>query len=154
VKTLAVLLALSALAVPALLGQDAYGTIRVTVKHIPGGGQMTTKTDPEKHITEEVTSDANNKVLKKTTYLLDEGNLPTEAIFCDGQGNILYKTAYQRDTWGHVTEARFLAADDTYLGKRVFVYGANGQATQVTDYDASGQPVIPAQAAAKSKKNH
>jgi hypothetical protein len=155
VKTFAVLLALSALAVPAsvLLAQEQYGTIRVTVKRLPDGGQMTTKTDPEKHTTEEVTTDAGNKVLKKTTYLLDEGNLPTEAIFCDAKGNILYKTAYQRDTWGHVTEARFLAADDTYLGKRVFVYGANGQPTQVTDYDANGQMVTPA-GGGKPKKNH
>ena len=155
-KTLAVLLALSALAVPALRAQqDAYGTIRVTVKRLPDGGQLTTKTDPEKHTTEEVTTDAAGKVRKKTTYLLDEGNLPTEAIFCDAQGNILYKTVYQRDTWGHITEARFMAADDTYLGKRVFVYGANGVTTQVTDYDANGQMVIPTgQTAARARKNH
>jgi hypothetical protein len=154
VKSLAVLLALLALALPAVLGQETYGTIRVTVKRLPDGGQLTTKTDPEKHTTEEVTENAAGKVLKKTTYLLDEGNLPTEAIFCDAQGNILYKTAYRRDTWGHVTEARFLAADDTYLGKRVFVYGANGQPTQVTDYDANGQQVTPVQTASKSRRNH
>jgi hypothetical protein len=154
VKILAVLLALTALVVPALLGQDAYGTIRVTVKHVPGGGQLTTKTDPEKHTMEEVTSDANNKVLTKTTYLLDDANLPTEGIFCDGKGNILYKTAYTRDTWGHVTECRFLAADDTYLGKRVYVYGANGQPASITNYDANGQQTGSDQVGGKSKKNH
>jgi hypothetical protein len=154
VKSFAVLLALSALAVPASFGQDAYGTIRVTVKRLPDGGQMTTKTDPDKHTMEEITSDAANKVLKKTTYLLGDNNLPTEAIFCDAKGNILYKTTYQRDGVGHVIEADFSAADDTFLGKRIFVYGANGQPTQVTDYDANGQMVIPAQAAVRSKKNH
>jgi hypothetical protein len=153
VKTLAVLLALAALALPALRAQENYGTIRVTVKRLDTGGQMTTKTDPDKHTMEEVTTDANKKVLTKTTYLLDEANLPTEGIFCDAQGNILYKTAYTRDTWGHITECRFLAADDTYLGKRVYVYGANGLATQVTNYDANGQ-VTSAGGAGKTKKNH
>lgn len=154
-KSLAAFLALSVLAAPMLLAQESYGTIKVTVKLRPDGTRCTTKTDPEKHTAEETITDNGNKVLKKTTYLLGDGNIAVGAIFYDAQGNLLYQASYQRDGAGHVTEASFSAADGTYLGKRVFVYGGTGDApTQVADYDASGQMIVPPQPVAASKKHH
>lgn len=154
-KSLATLLTFSVLAAPMLPAQVTYGTIKVTVKLRADGTRSTTKLDPDKHTAEETITDTGNKVLKKTTYLLGEDNIAVGAIFYDAKGNILYKASYQRDGAGRVTEAAFSAADDTYLGKRVFVYGGPGDvATQVTDYDASGQMIAPPEPVATSKKHH
>jgi hypothetical protein len=57
---------------------------------------------------------------------------------------------------GNVTETAFASPDDQYLGKRVFVYGPDGKASQVIDYDANGQVIPTAQTAAgkPAKKHH
>jgi hypothetical protein len=155
VKTVAVLFILAVLAVPDLLAQGTYGTIKVTVKLRSDGTRCTTKLDPDKHTAEETITDMGDKVLKKTTYLLGPDNISVGAIFYDAKGTLLYKASYQRDGAGRVIEAAFNAADDTYLGKRVFVYGGPGDvATQVTDYDASGQALAPPQPVATAKKHH
>jgi hypothetical protein len=55
-----------------------------------------------------------------------------------------------------VVETAFASADDRYLGKRVFVYGPNGNASQVIDYDANGQIIPTSQTGSgrSSKRRH
>jgi len=160
VKSLAFLFIVIALGAPTLRAQETYGTIRATTRIHEDGTLSTTIVDPEKHTAEETWTDAGKppKVLKKTTYLLGDGDLAVGAIFYDAKSKIIYKASYTRDPAGHVTEAVFSSPDDQYLGKRVFVYGAGNTATQVIDYDARGQVITPAQPVARpgksSKKSH
>jgi hypothetical protein len=158
VKTLAILLAALALAAPALLAQESYGTIRATTKLRPDGSKSTTIVDPDAHTAEETIQDAANRVMKKTTYLLGDRDLAVGAIFYDAKGKIIYKASYRRDEVGHVVEASFTGAADQYLGKRVFVYTGGGNsatdaATQVIDYDANGQMIAQAQPVSPSKSS-
>ena len=158
-KSPAVLLAAFLLAAPMLLAQESYGTIRATTKIGPDGTKCTTKLDPDKHTAEETITDASTppRVLKKTTYLLGEGNVAIGAIFFDAKNNVIYQATYQRDGAGHITEAAFNSPNGQYLGKRVFVYGSGETATQVIDYDANGQAIAQTQQAAPKssrKKNH
>jgi predicted enzyme related to lactoylglutathione lyase len=137
-------LALCILAFSAASAQESYGTIRATTKLRPDGTKATTIKDPDAHTAIETITDAKDHVLKKTTYLLDEGDMAMAAIFADSKGNVIYKASYQRDAVGRVTEASFTSADGRYLGKRVFVYGPTGDnATQTIDYDANGQMIAP-----------
>jgi len=157
VKGLALVPAVFFLAAPLVSAQEAYGTIRATTRLRPDGSKCTTIVNPDTHTAEETISDAANKVLKKTTYLLGDGDIAVGAIFYDAKGTVVYKASYQRDGAGRVAEAVFSAPDGHYLGKRVFVYGAAGDiATQVVDYDANGQVIAQAQPAAakSSKKKH
>ena len=159
--------AILVLAAPFGSAQETYGTIRVTTKILEGGFKSTTITDPEKHTAEETVTYNDGKdtqgriipgkVLKKTTYLLGDGDIAVGAIFYDAKGAVVYKASYQRDAAGHVTEAAFSAPDGRYLGKRVFIYGAGGNnATQIVDYDADGQMIAQAQPVPQksSKKKH
>jgi len=137
---------------PALRAQESYGTIKATVKIVPGVGETTTIKDPEKHTSEETVRDPGKRILKRTVYLLDERDQAASAIFYDGKGQILYKATYQRDEAGRVVEVAFASADDRFLGKRTFAYDAKNVATQVTDYDANGQMIVPVEMAAEKPK--
>ncbi len=142
-------------AVSFVSAQETYGTIKATTKLRPDGSKSTTIVDPDKHTAEETILDAGNRVLKKTTYLLGDGELAIGAIFYDAKGKAIYQASYTRDGAGHVTEAAFSAPDGRYLGKRVFVYANGDTATQVIDYDANGQLIAQAQPVTKAaKKRH
>lgn len=148
-KTFAVLIAISFLAVPLVAAQETYGTIKVTTRLHDDGTSITLKVDPDQRTAEETTWDGGKppKLLKKVTYLLGEKDLYLGAIFYDAKGNVTYKASYQRDGAGRISESAFTAADGRYLGKRAYVYtGAAAVATQVIDYDANGQVISQAQA--------
>lgn len=132
--------------------QETYGTIKATTKLRPDGSTSTTITDPDKHTAEETITNAAGKVMQKTTYILGDRDLADSAIFYNAKGQVVYKANYKRDDAGHVLESAFSSADDRYLGKRVFVYGADGVAKEIVDYDANGQVITPAQSASKSSK--
>ena len=155
-KSISLLSACLLLAAPWACAQsETYGTIRATVKLRPDGSKSTTITDPDKHTAEETISNAAGKVLSKTTYILGENDAAESAIFYNAKGDVVYKASYKRDVVGHVIETAFASPDDRYLGKRVFVYGADGNASQVIDYDANGQVIPSSQTASgKSSKKH
>jgi hypothetical protein len=152
VKTPVLLLAVAFLAAPFVSAQETYGTIRATTKLRPDGSKATTILDPEKHTAEETILDSGNKVLKKTTYLLGDGDIAIGAIFFDAKGKEVYRASYKRDGAGRVAESTFNAPDGRYLGKRVFVYAGNDTAGQVVDYDANGQIIAQAQPVSKGTK--
>ncbi len=129
--------------------QDSYGTIRATTKLRPDGTTSTTITDPEKRTAEETISDANRKVLRKTTYILGERDISIGAIFADAKGKVIYKASYVRDGAGRVIETAFTSPEDKYLGKRIFVYGAGDAVARVEDYDAQGRLIARPAAATK-----
>lgn len=153
-KSLAFLPVLIVFAVSVASAQENYGTIKVTTRLHEDGTKSTTILDPEKHTAEETFVNAANKVVKKITYLLGENDVSIGAIFYDAKGNVTYKASYVRDGANRITETTFSSADGKYLGKRVFVYaGGNGTAaTQVVDYDASGQQIAAAQPAGSKGK--
>lgn len=144
-KTAPLLLALSLLAtLPALAQGDNFGAIKATTKFRPDGTKASTVVDTEQRTAVETITDGRDKVLRKTTFLLDERNLAIGAIHYDAVGTIRYKETYQRDTVGHVVETKFSGADGRSLGRRVFNF--NGEkVTGVEDYDATGN-LIPAKA--------
>jgi hypothetical protein len=157
VKTLALLCLAFFLAVPFVSAQENYGTIHVITKVLPDGSKVTTKMDPDSHTAEEMTTDASDKLLRKTVYELGDNNVAVSATFYDAKNNPTYKAIYKRDGVGHITEAAFNTLDGRYLGKRVFVYAGGDKATQIIDYDANGQQVAASQPATPkgtSKKRH
>lgn len=150
-KTLALLCLAFFLATPFVPAQENYGTIHVITKVMPDGSKMTTKMDPDSHTAEEMTTDASDKMLRKTVYELGDNNVALSATFFDAKGNATYKATYKRDGAGHITEAAFNSVDGRYLGKRVFVYDGD-KTKQVIDYDANGQQVSVSQPAAPNGK--
>ena len=144
-KALAILPALFVFVAPFVSAQE-FGTIKVTTRLHEDGTKSTTIKDPEKHTAEETTTDAANKVLKKITYLLGDGDISVGAVFYDAKGNVTYKASYLRDGSNRISETAFSTADGRYLGKRVFIYASSSaNATQVIDYDANGQQIAQAQ---------
>ncbi len=153
-KSLFFALASLLLAAPWAAAQnETYGTIKATTKLRPDGSTSTTITDPDKHTAEETITNSAGKVLQKTTYILGDRDFADSAIFYNAKGQVVYKANYKRDDMGRVLESAFSSPDDRYLGKRVFVYGADGNASQVIDYDANGQVMTQSQPT-KSKKHH
>ncbi|EDY17125.1 hypothetical protein CfE428DRAFT_5307 [Chthoniobacter flavus Ellin428] len=146
-KTLAFLCLAFFLAAPFVSAQENYGTIHVITKVMPDGTKVTTKMDPDSHTAEEMTTDAADKMLRKTVYALGDNNVALSATFFDAKGTATYKATYTRDGAGHITEAAFNSMDGRYLGKRVFVYDGD-KTKQVIDYDANGQQVAASQPAA------
>jgi hypothetical protein len=128
------------LAVPAF-GQG-LGAIRATTKVLMDGSTATTVVDPEARTAEETVRDAGGKLLRKTTFLLDENNSSIAAVHYDGKGNIRYKESYQRDGANRVIESSLSAADGRALGRRVFVY-AGDKLARIEDFDAAGNMIVP-----------
>ncbi len=128
---------------PALFAQgDAPGTIKATTKIRPDGTNATTVVNPDTQTAEETITDSKNKVLKKTTFLLDERNFAIGAVHYDGKGVVRYKESFSRDPMNHVIESRFSSGDGQALGRRVFVYNGD-KVTRFDDYDALGNLIVP-----------
>ncbi len=130
--------------------QESFGTIKSTTKLLPDNSSVTMVKDPEKHTWEETTADSHGKVLRKTTYILDDRDLAVGAIFADGKGNILYKASYQQDGQGRTIEATFTSPDGRYLGKRRFIF-ESGTTARVEDYDANGVLIARPQAVVRPR---
>lgn len=119
------------------------GAIKATTRVLPDGGTLTTVTNPDTHTREETISESGGKVLRRTTYTLDEKDFATGATHFDAKGNVRYKEVYTFDYAGRITESKLFAADNRPLGRRVFIYEGNAQA-RIEDYDASGRLVTQA----------
>jgi hypothetical protein len=133
------LLLLSLAVAPCSFGQgESTAMIKARTKFLEGGMKSSTIVDPEQRTAVETLTDAKDRVLKKTTFMLDERNLAFAAIHYDGKGNIRYKETYQRDGAGNVVETKFTGADDKPLGRRVFNFHGNSVAS-IDDYDAQGK---------------
>jgi hypothetical protein len=105
VKALVLFPALLLAAASIAAAQETYGTIHITTRLRPDGTRATTKVDPDEHTAIETITDGANKVLSKTTYLLDENGVSLSAIFADAKGKAIYKATYSRDSAGRVSEA-------------------------------------------------
>jgi hypothetical protein len=127
-------------------GQE-MGTIKATTTLHPDGTQTVTVTDPEKRTTEETVQTAQGKVLRKTTYLLDDRNQPLGAIAYDAKGGVLYKASYKRDGMNRIDEETISGADGQLIRRRVYSFGANNKVTRVDEYDGQGNLLVPAKKA-------
>lgn len=142
-KPLAILSLLLLLTASPTFGQgDGLGAIRATTKLRPDGTSATTVVDPEARTAEETVRDTKERVLKKTTHLLDENNCSLAAVHYDAKGNIRYKESFQRDGASRVIESKFTSADGKELGRRVFHYNGDKLA-RMEDYDAAGNLIVP-----------
>jgi hypothetical protein len=121
---------------------ESYATIKATTKYLEGGMKSSTVVDPESRTAVETLMDSKDRVLKKTTFLLDERNLALGAIHYDAKGNIRYKETFARDPAGHVVEAKFTGPEGQPLGRRVFNFNGDKLIGGV-DYDANGQVITP-----------
>jgi hypothetical protein len=128
--------------------QTPDGVIKATVTVLADGVQRNVIINPETHLQEETLTDKKGKIMSKTTYELDERNLPTTATFFDAKGTQLYKANYKRDAADRITEETYTSTTGKSLGRRVYGYGPTGQAdrfkvTRVDVYDADGNLVVP-----------
>jgi hypothetical protein len=136
VKISPLLLALASLAVSTSAFAQGSDSIKATTKLRGDGSKVNTVIDPEQHTSVETVLDAKDRVIRKTTYLLDEKNLAMGAIHYDANGKMRYQEAYQRDSAGQLVEMRFTSPEGKYLGRRV--YTLVGKTLQADDYDAQG----------------
>ena len=133
------LLLLAVLAVLPLAAADAqsYGAIKATTRMRPDGTTATTVLNPDTRTSEETIAEAGGKVLSKTIYFLNEQNFAKGATHLDGKGKVRYKESFKFDYSGRIMESTLFAADNSPLGRRVFVYEGKLQA-RIEDYDAAG----------------
>ena len=115
----------------------AHGQIKATSTFRPDGTTASTVTDPEQGTSIETITDKNNKVLQKTTFLLDEKSNAIGAIRYNAAGVVRYKETYQHDLDGRIVEMKFTDANGQSLGRRVFNYSGN-KLLGIDDYDAQG----------------
>jgi hypothetical protein len=136
-------LALALALAPLARGQgESYAAIKATTKYLDGGMKSSTVVDPESRTAVETLMDKQDRVLKKTTFLLDENNLALGAIHYDAKGNVRYKETFARDPAGHVVEAKFTGPEGQPLGRRVFNFNGDKFVGGV-DYDANNQVITP-----------
>jgi hypothetical protein len=119
---------------------QAQGMIRATSTVHPDGTRTNTVVDPEKMTAEETLTDSTGKkILRKTTYLLDENNQPIGSIAYDAKGQVLYRSSYKRDAQGRIDEENVSSATGEFLRKRVYQYGAQNRVVSTSEYDAQGR---------------
>lgn len=138
------MLLLSLVSAPFVRAQgESNATIKATVKFLEGGAKSSTIVDPEQRTAVETVTDAKDRMIRKTTFLLDDHNFAMAAIHYDARGAIRYKESYQRDSANHVVESRLTNGDGASLGRRVFTY-VGDKVTTVQDFDAQGNLLTPA----------
>ena len=128
------------LSLPPCAGLRAQEPIKTTMRILPDGSSRTTVVNPDAHTSEEIFAESNGKVIRKTTYLMNEQNVATGATHFDGKGAVRYKEVYTLDASGRITESKLYSRDGKPIGRRVFTYDAQNRA-QVQDYDATGNPI-------------
>jgi hypothetical protein len=134
------LLPLLAMGISSLRAQEP---IKATTTVHEDGSRTVTVMDPEKRTTEETTETSQGKVLRKTTYLLDDRNQPLGAIAYDSKGAVLYRAAYKRDGMNRIDDETITTADGKMIRRRVYTYGANNKVARVDEYDAAGNLIAP-----------
>lgn len=135
-----VVAAIICLSGPAAFGQ---GAIKATTTVHGDGTRTETVTDPEKRTTEETVKTSQDKVLRRTTYMLDERNQPVGAIAYDAKGTVLYRASYKRDGMNRIDEETVSNAAGQMIRRRVYQYGANSKVARVDEYDAAGNLLVP-----------
>ena len=128
-----------------LTGSTVFGqgTIKATMT-VHGDGTLTEKvTEPDKRSTEETTKTSQGKVLRKTTYLLDDRSQPLGAVAYDGKGTVLYRSSYKRDGMNRIDEETVSNAQGQMIRRRVYQYGANNKVARVDEFDAAGNLIVP-----------
>jgi hypothetical protein len=146
------------LALFSLTAAQAQGIVRATSTLHPDGTRTNTVVDPDKMTAEETLTDLKGKVLRKTTYLLDENKQPIGSIAYDPAGNVLYRSSYKRDAQGRIEEENVSSPTGEFLRKRVYQYGAQNKVVSTSEYDAEGRLMpkvakgIPVSAAKPDKK--
>jgi hypothetical protein len=129
-------------AAQASLGQ-ADAPIKATTTVHSDGTRTVTVMDPEKRTTEETTETSNGKVLRRTTYLLDDRNQPLGAIAYDGKGNVAYRSSYRRDGMDRIDEETVSNATGQVIRRRIYHYGGNNKVARIDEYDQAGNLIIP-----------
>lgn len=153
------LLLAALLVLVSLSAAEAQGVLRATSTIHPDGTRTNTVVDPDKMTADETLTDSTGKkVLRKTTYLLDENNQPLGAIAYDAAGQVLYRSSYKRDAQGRIEEENISSATGQFLRKRIYQYGAGNKVVSTSEYDADGRLMpkvakgIPVSAARPDKK--
>src|SRR4051812_4539932 len=90
---------------------QAQDSIKATTTVHDDGTQTNTVMDPEKRTTEETLQTKQGKVLRKTTYLLDDRNQPLGAIVYDAKGTVLYRSSYKRYGMNRIDEETVTGPD-------------------------------------------
>jgi hypothetical protein len=109
----------------------------ITTLH-PDGTRTVAITDPDKHTSEADTYTANNKLIEKIIYALDENNLPATSVVYTSDNRPAFKAVYKRDDFNRVSEEDDYTMDDQLLRRFVYELGADGKVVRVRAYDAQG----------------
>lgn len=118
-------------------------------------GESTIKSkvvDNENNSVTETISDTKGRIIKKTRFFFDANNWSKGAIHFTTKDEVKYKEVFKRDSAGRILEAHLFDKDDKKLGRRVYQYDSSGKLLRIDDYDAAGQPIVPARRAQPVQK--
>ena len=132
------------------LSAPAQEAVKTVMRILPDGSTRTTVSNPDERTSEEIISEPNGKVIRKTVFTMNEQNIATGATHFDAKGAVRYKEAYTLDASGRLQESRLFSRDGRPLGRRVFTYDAKNQ-PRVEDFDARGNPVAAPTKARKTR---
>jgi YD repeat-containing protein len=124
---------------------DPDGNVSRTVVQGPGGESTLSTTvsahDASGRPTEQVTADAEGRVLARTTYAYNAAGNPTEVAAFNGEGRVVSLSSYSYDERGSITEMRqaYPAADLTM--RTTFRYDSEGNLVELTRHNKLDRPV-------------
>lgn len=124
-----------------LLAQAQDSSIHATKTMRPDGTSSSMIVDNEKRSAEERVEDSRGRLLRKTTFLMDDSNRYFASITADPKGTVLFRTKYKYDAAGRVDEEEVSAPEGQLVRRRVYTYGAANRVTNMVEYDANGVAV-------------
>ena len=138
VQTLLALVALGCISCGAIAQETG---IKVTTLLHDDGSKTVTRLDIDQHTSEEVTTNAADKVLKRIVFNLDANNLPQSGVLYAPNGKVVRKIVYKYDALNRVNEEADYTPNDQLLGRFVYEYSASGRVSKIHTFDAAGNEV-------------
>lgn len=143
------LLPLLFLLFPALApAQDDSSTdnaIRATTVLHDDGTKTVTVTDPDKKTSEASTYTANDKLIEKIVYTLNDQNQPVTGIVYTKTGVPAFKASYKHDALNRVTEEDDYTMDGQLIRRFTYDFTADGRVGAIHAFDAQGNELHQSQ---------
>lgn len=102
--------------------------------------------DVQKRETSETTYNANNVVIAKKVFILNENGDPLQGIIYDGAGNLIARAQFFFDSLGRITEERCINPQGEIFRRVIRQYDASGKAlpTRAFDFAVNAPAMKPA----------
>jgi hypothetical protein len=117
----------------------------VTALH-EDGTKTVTVTDPDKHSSEATTFTANDKIIERVVYVLDDNNSPVSGTVYGPDNNPAFKTVYKHDDFNRIAEEDDYTLDDQLMRRFTYDFGPEGKLLRVHAFDSQGNELHQSEA--------